>query len=271
MCGASVIDGRCRTAGSQEDAQAVCQGIGARLCDSVELERDVARGSGCELDDKMVWVKGLQERAPGSSRWKVSTKGTGGTASGPRGTGVRCCATSAAAPAAETPFEDQGMTELGRGNCRLTDGTSASKSAQVRVNTLGPVALLACYNACQHPLCGAFEYRENDRVWPCRIYSASAAVSHAGPPGRSTSVRCFVRNPTTTTTPGTDANTHTSGSGSGASQQTAGSRRGRRFAQGNNATVKDQAGFSTMLGVTGMVVGVALIVAGIRRRRNYVE
>lgn len=56
VCANSEFVGKtCGTSATFQVAQAACLGRGARLCSSEELSNDDAKGSGCKLDDKMVW------------------------------------------------------------------------------------------------------------------------------------------------------------------------------------------------------------------------
>ena len=52
VCGATKVKAKCKDISSvtYTEAKGICESIGARLCSSVELRADVARGTGCGLD-----------------------------------------------------------------------------------------------------------------------------------------------------------------------------------------------------------------------------
>jgi PKD repeat protein len=56
VCGASKIDGQCRTAGSQAVANEICQSVGGRLCTVVELDNNAAASTGCSFDNRQIWT-----------------------------------------------------------------------------------------------------------------------------------------------------------------------------------------------------------------------
>ena len=56
VCGASKIDGQCRTADSQAVAEGICQSVGGRLCTVVELDNNAAASTGCSFDNRQIWT-----------------------------------------------------------------------------------------------------------------------------------------------------------------------------------------------------------------------
>lgn len=58
VCGSSIVDeNKCPTASSYRRAFAICRSQGARLCRTLELQRDVAAGTGCQLDKERIWTR----------------------------------------------------------------------------------------------------------------------------------------------------------------------------------------------------------------------
>lgn len=86
--------GGCSGTVSQSEAAAFCEAAGARLCTASEFQADVAMGTGCGLDRKMVWscdeCTGGYYVAPGSSRLAVGPNCK--TASSFDTYDARCCA-----------------------------------------------------------------------------------------------------------------------------------------------------------------------------------
>lgn len=56
VCAGSVVNGNCVQRASFVEATAICEDVGARLCSTVELEGDLAKGTGCSLDRRQVWT-----------------------------------------------------------------------------------------------------------------------------------------------------------------------------------------------------------------------
>eukprot|EP00035_Acanthoeca_spectabilis_P022673 m.445123 g.445123 ORF g.445123 m.445123 type:complete len:707 (-) comp19189_c0_seq1:48-2168(-) len=55
-CGRSLLDGACHSRNASfAEAVALCAGANGRLCTVAELQADVARGTGCSLDNRTVW------------------------------------------------------------------------------------------------------------------------------------------------------------------------------------------------------------------------
>eukprot|EP00039_Didymoeca_costata_P008061 m.107446 g.107446 ORF g.107446 m.107446 type:complete len:396 (+) comp13930_c0_seq1:46-1233(+) len=56
VCASSYIFESCHTDVDWTLAEAICSGAGARLCTALELQENVAKGSGCGLENKLVWT-----------------------------------------------------------------------------------------------------------------------------------------------------------------------------------------------------------------------
>ena len=48
-------NGVCQDASDYEDAELMCAELGGRLCTAAELLDDCTRGTGCSMDDEMIW------------------------------------------------------------------------------------------------------------------------------------------------------------------------------------------------------------------------
>ena len=63
VCGLSTIEGKCleskKAAATYSAAASMCLAIGARLCSGDELQSNVAKGTGCALDKKLVWTRDI--------------------------------------------------------------------------------------------------------------------------------------------------------------------------------------------------------------------
>jgi len=97
VCANSVFRGGvCGSAADYKTAQSSCLAQGARLCTSKELSNDDAKGSGCKLDDKMVWSSSTCtiNGVTGQIMQKGSSDSTDTTQCSPvdNRAGVRCCA-----------------------------------------------------------------------------------------------------------------------------------------------------------------------------------
>ena len=85
---------------SHTAANQKCEIIGARLCTADELQSDVARGSGCSLDARLVWTPTACKRSNGKAG-RLAVRGRFGgnskdttrcLAAKSRSAGIRCCA-----------------------------------------------------------------------------------------------------------------------------------------------------------------------------------
>jgi len=56
VCAASIIRGACHRNLSNAGAKLVCSAVGGRLCTQGEIARNVAQGTGCNLDQEHVWT-----------------------------------------------------------------------------------------------------------------------------------------------------------------------------------------------------------------------
>merc|ERR1712012_733394 len=55
FAGSFGVDGKCSGLLTYDQACKFCEGLGARLCTEAELLNKCARGTGCELNKKLVW------------------------------------------------------------------------------------------------------------------------------------------------------------------------------------------------------------------------
>ena len=165
--------------------------MGARLCTGIELARDVARGTGCKMDNKMVWASGGNV-AGGSSKATVVSITISPTSTFP----VRCCSddSDGQAPPLDVELSSHLYTLLGPGNCRTAGGKKIAGSAPARP----PATLEACAAACKgsnasltgdDKHCSGFEFKPRSNQ-PCKLFSDP--ISHArGANAGKTTAQCY--------------------------------------------------------------------------------
>ena len=113
LCAASIVNSRCYNTGTltHEMADSICTSSGARLCTSDEMLNDVTAGSGCGLDDQLIWTS---TECTAGSFW--AAHGLSGTppVCTPKATGlsVRCCADHVTTPTAN-PSTAEDVTIVG--------------------------------------------------------------------------------------------------------------------------------------------------------------
>ena len=112
VCGSSP---GCRDDATFSEAEAHCQGLGARLCTSAELAGAVARGTGCSFDVATVWAADRCSRWVGARRCCPAPKlmrATGQTRPRWPGAATKSTSSCARAPAIGTPCDVAPTTEL---------------------------------------------------------------------------------------------------------------------------------------------------------------
>lgn len=118
----------------QAQAALLCLELGARLCLAEELEQDVAFGTGCGLDQELVWTstrcqRGLFFVAPGSSRGFPGECRAGNVLS--QTAHVRCCADTLLTVPSVGPVRGEGQVLIrlpGDGFLETDMGARSAKS-----------------------------------------------------------------------------------------------------------------------------------------------
>jgi len=181
----------CSTAATFSSARNACRSIGARLCTSEELDADNARGSGCKLDDKIVWSKtpctggqlaqyGSYKEGAGSVCKPVNSRA-----------GVRCCAEQ---PQSKTRFSCEDLQwPIKNGACaqskikgkcygklNFQDAKALCESVGTTICTSGEIeADVAQFSGCK---------LDTERVWT----SSSCGTGMMTRAGGSTSAKIFL-------------------------------------------------------------------------------
>lgn len=112
VCGASIVGGVCHNSKELNfyDALDVCAADGGRLCTQSELDSQVARGTGCELDGALVWTS-----TPCAAGHRVATGGgkpsNGNAAGASKG---ECAADGSANYPTRCCYDDQPATASAR-------------------------------------------------------------------------------------------------------------------------------------------------------------
>ena len=142
-CAFSTVYGKCYAdqVWSYGDAQAICKSAGARLCTVGELDNDVARGTGCDIDNDYVWTSDLCQSGmyvSGGSSAVRSKKTLMCASKEAKIASVRCCAdvleTSNVLPPGETRSSTSSSTRTS-----TTTGTSTTVSTTTATTlTQGP-------------------------------------------------------------------------------------------------------------------------------------
>ena len=163
-CAASEINGRCTAPRSSAffGAQQVCASAGARLCTIGELEANVARGTGCRLDDEVVWSstpcggggnfnKFFANTGAPSTRSRVCLSSTLDLAS------LRCCASSASSPAGkpEPSASDSISKALAQHTAALSKVLSNNPAVLASMSPTPCAELGWPLKAGSHRVCGA--------------------------------------------------------------------------------------------------------------------